>query len=198
MNMQKIMILSLGVLVSSKFSNAAIQQPKLACLRCEFNGSIEFFLEEYFYEKNIVLEQKLEQQYDATTLKDLNPTRYQNGHVRYKFELFSNQCVWLREDTSIKLTLKPNPQIHFVDHGDVYFFNVFNQTLIFRLKQEQFEKFKDFISIQLSYQDHYRRIKLADSSHEWHDDTNEYIISLQPQQAIVYPADLGLNLVLEN
>lgn len=201
MNKHKIIFLSIGLLMVTKAGQASMHQPDPVGLHCQFNGAIEVSLSLNTFEKlkNIESEKTPDFLRDAIRLSEMKCgdlragayVEYTNGTgIRRKFLLKSNQWVWVTRDTSIRLTLIPN--------GDVYFYNVFNKALNFSLRKVEFEQFKDFIRIARSREDY--GISLADSSqkHFFDEDTLNYYISLEPGQAIKYPVESNLQLVLES
>lgn len=219
MNIYKIMLLSLGLLMATKAGQAAVQQPNPVGLRCEFNGAIEVSLSQNTFEKLKKIE--IERSdinptslYDAIRLcnmcdireKDKNPDaekyyeEYPNGTgIRRKFILGSNQWVWATRDTSIRLTLLPNPDIRLFHHRDVYFCNVFNKTLNFSLTRTEFEQFKNSIFIvipQLTCKG-YIEVKLAGFETTFENDANKYHVSLHPGQAIKYPGSSRISIMME-
>lgn len=200
MNTQRVILLSLGILISSKFGNAAVQQPNLVGLRCEFNGNIEFSLPQNIFEAYNQLESELrtknpESFYDASKICDVVIDKYMNGTgMRCKCNLEPSQWIWLMKDTAIRMTLKPNLQKTIYPHKDVYFYNIFSKPLHFSLSKVEFEELKDSIHIQLGD----REITLTNISSYYEDDTNRYHFTLTLGMAIRYPCESGLKLALEN
>ena len=204
MKINNLIFLCFSFLLTTNFGSAATQCPTLDVigLRCEFNETIEFFLEADAYEKNTTL--LLSKQYDATLLKDLNPVRYQNGHIRYKLTLSSNQWTFLRKnEIPTKLTLIPSKFLGIYPHSNVYFYNIFNQTLQFKLRREEYDKFKNIIFIKTPETSELINLnkvlvnKLFECRQEVIED-DAYIFLLHPQHALIYPGETGLNLTLEN
>ncbi|MFH1254005.1 MAG: hypothetical protein V1646_01080 [bacterium] len=200
MNIQKVMLLSFGILISSRFGNAAVQQPNLVGLRCEFNGNIEFSLPQNIFEDYNQLESELrtknpESFYDASRLCDVVLGKYMNGTgMRYKCNLEPSQWIWLMRDTPIRMTLKPNLQKTTYTHKNVYFYNIFNKPFHFSLSKVEFEEFKCLIRIQSDN----REITLDNIVSYYEDETNRYHFTLTPGMAIRYPGESRLNLALEN
>ena len=200
MNIQKVIILSLGILVSSKFGNAATQRPNLVGLRCEFNGNIEFSITKNIFEQSSITENEMQAKspellYDASKICDVVIEQYMNGTgMRYRCKLEPSQWIWLMNSTSIRITLKPDLKRTIYSHKDVYFYNIFNKPFNFSLSKVEFEEFKCLIRIQSGD----REITLANIASYYEDETNRYIFTLTPGMAIRYPGELRLNLALEN
>lgn len=200
MNIQKVILLSFGILISSRFGNAATQQPHLVGLRCEFNGNIEFSITQDAFEQSNIIENEMrakkpELLYDASKICDVVIEKYMNGTgMRYKCNLEPSQWIWLMNNTSIRITLKPNEQRTIYTHKDVYFYNIFNKPFHFSLAKVEFEQFKSLVSIKSGD----REITLANITSYYEDETNRYHFTLNPGMAIRYPCELKLNLALEN
>ena len=200
MNIQKIILLSFGMLISSKLGNAATQKPELVGLRCEFNGNIEFSITKDIFEQSSITEtdmraRKPELLYDASKICDVVIEQYMNGTgMRYRCNLEPSQWIWLMNSTPIRITLKPNLQRTIYPHKDVYFYNIFNKPFHFSLSKAEFEELKCLISIQSGN----REITLASITAYYEDETNRYHFTLTPGMAIRYPGESRLNLALEN
>lgn len=201
MNTQRVMLLSLGILISSKFGSAAVQLPNLVGLRCEFNGNIEFSLPQKFFEDYSQLENELriknpESFYDASRICDIKIGTYMNGSgLRCKCKLKPSQWIWLTKNASVRITLKPKKQKMVYPHRDVYFYNVFNKPLSFSLSKVEFEQFKNLIFIKSGQ----RETTLANFEHQYDvDGTNKCFFTLAPGMSIRYSVELGLNLTLES
>ncbi|MFA6991321.1 MAG: hypothetical protein WC192_04725 [Candidatus Babeliales bacterium] len=200
MNIQKVILLSFGILISSKFGNAATQKPHLVGLRCEFNGNIEFSITQGIFEQSNITETEMQVKtpellYDASKICDVVIEKYMNGTgMRYKCNLEPSQWIWLMNSTPIRVTLKPNLQRTIYPHSDVYFYNIFNKPFHFSLSKVEFEEFKCLISIKSDD----REITLASIASCYEDETNRYHFTLTPGMAIRYPGESRLNLALEN
>lgn len=206
MNIHKVIFFSFSFFATMTIGYMAAQQPNFidtnsfVGMRCEFNGSIQFsFDSEQMLRKVISVTDKIrdldaKQLHDALDLREV-PIKNEKNQPSPQFKIVSSQWVWLSRKISIQLTLIPDPNIRIYSHEDVYFFNVFNNTLFIKLSPEEYAHFVNKIYVCFPKYHGERDWKHPIWTH--HSEDNLYVITLEPGLAIKYPVSLNLPLKLK-
>ena len=184
MNIYKIVFLNLCFLMIAKFNYLAAEPDGL---RCQFAGKTTFILKRCatdFIKREI----QHPKSYGASSLDEIKLREFTNGDVWDVNELKSDQWVWIDDRISkIRITLTPGPSTTQYPHGDVYFFNIFKKTLTFKVERTLFERLKhNFHIIRKDQPSSYTLSEIEKP--RFIEDDNSYIFTLEPGQALRYPA----------